>query len=55
MGWETGNVHLGTKESINAISRHLKKMKANWLYAAAKEMAEMVTKDWRAWSKQISN
>ncbi|MCU1299313.1 MAG: hypothetical protein JWO91_3591 [Acidobacteriaceae bacterium] len=55
MGWETANVHLGTKESISDISRHLKKMKANWLYASAKEMADMVTKDWRAWSEQISN
>jgi hypothetical protein len=55
MGWETANVHLGTRESINAISRHLEKMKANWLYAAAKEMADMVIKDWRAWSKQISS
>jgi hypothetical protein len=54
MGWESANVHLGSKESASLISRHLKKMKANWLYAAAKDMADVVTKDWRAWSKQAS-
>jgi hypothetical protein len=29
-------------------------MKANWLYAAAKDMADVVTKDWKTWSEQVS-
>jgi hypothetical protein len=55
MGWETANVHLGNREAVEAILRHLKKLKAGWLYAAAKHMAEAVTKDWRAWSKHVAS
>lgn len=52
MGWETGNIHLGSKEAIHAITRHLKKMPKDWLYGAAQAMSDVVVKDWRAWSKQ---
>jgi len=52
MGWETANVHLGTKEAVARIARHLRKMPANWLYVAAKAMAESVISDWNVWSRQ---
>jgi hypothetical protein len=49
MGFETANVHLGSKDARKIIRRHLKKLKANWLLIAAHDMAEAVTKDWRVW------
>jgi hypothetical protein len=53
MGWETANIHLGSSEAASRISRHLKKMPANWLYVAAKEMCKSVVKDWVVWSKHV--
>lgn len=49
MGWETANVHLGTREARRDISRHLDRLKPVQLLSAAKDMAKAVTKDWREW------
>lgn len=51
MGWETANVHLGTPGAVKNVRKHLGKQKANWLYAAANDMAEAVKRDWQAWRK----
>jgi len=51
MGWETANIHLGNKREIREVSRHFAALKANWLVAAAKTMAEVVTRDWQAWRR----
>jgi len=47
MGRETANVHVGSARQIAKILRHLEKMKATWLSAAAKQMASVVLKDWK--------
>ena len=52
MGWETANIHLGTKRQCNVVLDHLRGRKANWLEHAAKAMAAAVEKDWRAWKDQ---
>jgi hypothetical protein len=31
MGWETANIHLGTRFARKAILRHLQKQKGSWL------------------------
>ena len=49
MGWETANVHLGTRGARRSISRHLDRLKPVQLLSAAKDMAKAVTKDWREW------
>ena len=49
MGWETANVHLGTKKAIPEVEKDLKKRKTGWLFAAAKDMAKAVRKDWKDW------
>lgn len=49
MGSETANIHLGSANAVHEIQRHLKKQSAGWLHTAAKEMAKVVTADWRAW------
>lgn len=49
MGWETGNIHLGSQRAIKKVRKHLAGQKAQWLNTAAKRMAEHVSRDWRAW------
>ena len=52
MGWEAGNVHLGSKRSVGFIQRDLRKRSGNWLRSAAKGMAQIVSKDWKEWRAQ---
>jgi hypothetical protein len=49
MGWEAANVHLGSKRSVRFIQQDLRRRGGNWLRAAAKEMAQVVSKDWKEW------
>jgi Uncharacterized protein conserved in bacteria (DUF2252) len=51
MGWETANIHLGTRMARKSILGHLKKQKATWLHAATDEMLKAVRSDWEAWKK----
>lgn len=51
MGWETANIHLGNKEAVKSIRKHLRSQKPNWLYSAAREMVAAVNEDWKAWKK----
>jgi hypothetical protein len=51
MGWETGNMHLGTKGKARRILADLKQRKGNWLAKAAVAMAKAVERDWRNWRK----
>lgn len=51
MGWETANIHLGSKSAVNAIKADLKKRKKGWLQSAAQAMAEATQEDWIAWNK----
>jgi len=51
MGWETANIHLGTRSSAKAILRHLQKQKGRWLHAASEDMLCAVQEDWKAWKK----
>ena len=49
MGYETANVHLGTRIARSIISRDLAKLAPRWLQGAAKRMTELVTQDWKEW------
>jgi len=51
MGWETANIHLGSREATKPIRHHLSALKTNWLSIAAKSMAKAVAQDWQAWHK----
>ncbi len=51
MGWETGNIHLGTRTARKPILRHLQKQKAKWLHEATEKMLAAVREDWEAWRK----
>ena len=49
MGWETANIHLGSRNAIADVRKHLKHRKRDWLFAAAKQMTKAVRKDWKDW------
>jgi hypothetical protein len=49
MGWETANIHLGSREARKSVRRHLDRMRSDFLLASAKEMARAIKEDWRAW------
>jgi hypothetical protein len=51
MGWETANIHLGTKSARTSILRHLQKQKRKWLHEATTQMASSVRADWKTWEK----
>jgi hypothetical protein len=48
MGWETANIHLGTRRA--AIDRDLRARPRRWLDEAALRMADAVKRDWRQWA-----
>jgi hypothetical protein len=50
MGFETGNVHLGTGEG-KAILKDLKQRPVSWLHDAAHQMTDAVVEDWEDWRK----
>lgn len=49
MGWETANMHLGTRGKARAILADLKRRNGNWLAKPAARMAQAVERDWRKW------
>jgi len=51
MGWETANIHLGTKSARKRILIYLKKQKGKWLHTAAERMLQSVIADWKAWKQ----
>jgi len=52
MGWETANVHFGTRRAIRVITRDLAKRPGNWLHKAAKAMYRATERDWREWKQR---
>ena len=50
MGWETANIHLGTRRP--AIDRDLESRPRRWLEEAAVRMAAAVKRDWRQWASR---
>lgn len=53
MGFETGNIHLGTSGVSKAIKRDLKLRPARWLRDSAAAMAASVKEDWQRFSASI--
>ena len=51
MGFETANIHLGTKGAAKRIPAALKKLPVRWLHDAAEIMMSATVKDWKAWKK----
>ncbi len=51
MGWETANIHLGSKEAIDSVKQDLAKRPDGWLRAASKEMMRLIEDDWEDWRR----
>jgi uncharacterized protein (DUF2252 family) len=51
MGWETANIHLGTKSAAKQIQKDLHKRPARWLLKAASAMTKAIVRDWNEWRK----
>jgi len=51
MGWETANVHLGSRTAIKSVLQDLKARKANWLREAAKDMLHATLTEWAEWTR----
>jgi hypothetical protein len=51
MGWETANIHLGTKTARKPNLAHMKKQKGRWLHLATEEMLKVVREDWKTWRR----
>ena len=51
MGWETGNMHLGTPAQRRAILADLARRKNAWIAKAAGRMCENLTREFRKWGK----
>ena len=48
MGWETANVHLGSRDRAKVVLRDLKR-RTRWLEPASHDMLEAVLADWTRW------
>jgi len=51
MGWETANIHLGTKTAQRRILQDLAARPAKWLHHACAKMAEALQADWKSWGQ----
>lgn len=51
MGFETANIHLGTKGAAKRILPVLKELPEHWLHEAAEVLLAQTMKDWKAWRK----
>jgi hypothetical protein len=49
MGWETANIHLGTRVAVKKVLADLKDRKKNWLVKYAARMADVTLDDWEKW------
>ena len=49
MGWETANIHLGSRNAITAVQRDLSKRKTHWLRLATTAMVNATISDWAEW------
>jgi hypothetical protein len=54
MGWETANIHLGTRAAVSDVIQDLKQRKGNWLKKSADKMVAATLMDWELWRNAYS-
>jgi hypothetical protein len=52
MGWETANIHLGTKRARKKIQGDLRRRGSDWLEDATRRMRAALVEDWKQWRSQ---
>jgi hypothetical protein len=51
MGWETANIHLGTREARKPVAKMLRELPDAWLNTAATSMLKGILEDWNVFRK----
>jgi len=51
MGYETANVHIGSRAAFKAVRRDVSRRRYRWLHTAVKKMTDSVMEDYEVWSK----
>ena len=51
MGWETANIHLGSRSIVKAVNQDLARRSKGWLDRAAEAMTKATKEDWNAWKE----
>lgn len=51
MGWETANMHFGSRPALPKVKRDLAGHRGRWLHKAAKAMFKVTLEDWENWRK----
>ena len=51
MGWETANIHLGSRPAIPKIKKDLRARRGKWLHKAAKDMYKVTEEDFEDWQR----
>ncbi|HMK82762.1 MAG TPA: DUF2252 family protein [Candidatus Bathyarchaeia archaeon] len=54
MGFETANVHLGSKSAVSDVRRDLSRRRHDWMHTAMKKMTDTVVEDYEDWCKSQS-
>lgn len=49
MGFETANIHLGTRNARKTIAADLRRRPSQWLYKASIAMRDAIVSDWKDW------
>jgi hypothetical protein len=49
MGWETANIHLGTRGAKRSVAADLRQRGSKWLRKSSEAMARATLKDWKEW------
>jgi hypothetical protein len=52
MGFETANIHLGSRAAVKGVRRDISRRKSGWLEEATKLMLDSVLKDYEDWRRQ---
>ncbi len=53
MGWETANVHLGSKKALKAVKKDLAGREKHWLHKAAESMLDAMESDYNEWKNEF--
>jgi hypothetical protein len=49
MGFETANIHLGSKSAVSDVRRDISRRRHDWLHSAMKKMTDIVVEDYEDW------
>jgi hypothetical protein len=53
MGFETGNIHLGSPDTISEVLKALRRLPDGWLLQAAEAMYADTLADFKTWRKEF--